>query len=157
MPRTLRPERYPIEFFELALQAWRSHAPLEVPCDSPSAAVGLRTKFYFFFRALDARSDEGPEPLARALASAQRLPPTAVHDPGWETRAASDLLAAAADIGFEINGSTLILVPKSQSKYAKIIRRALDAHRGTSAEDSVRRLNEILATPEPQPPEGETK
>lgn len=144
MPRSRKPERYPPEYFQLARVAWRSNEPLAVPCDSPQEALGLRTKIYAFFAALDEVGAKSPEALASRLIAARRmaaLPGESEH--GWVTEAVKDLLAAAADIEVEVRGCDCVLVPKSHNRFAQRIRAALDAKQ-PDAQGSLERLQNAL-------------
>lgn len=146
MPRTRKPERYPPEFFEAALAAQRAGG-LEIPADSVAEAFGLRTKFYAFFAALDSQADAGPAALSRRLVAAQRIP----EAPGegssaWALSCASDLLAAAANLEASVETVPtvrLVLTPKSNNKFARMIRAALDAKQ-PSVEDSLARLRGLV-------------
>lgn len=144
MPRSRKPERYPPEYFQLARVAWRAQEPLAIPCESPQEALGLRTKIYAFFAALDAVAEKGPEALAARLISARRmaaLPGESEH--GWVLEAVKDLLAAASDIEIEVRGSDCILLPKSHNRFAQRIRAALDAKQPDAA-GSLERLRNVL-------------
>lgn len=149
MPRSRSPERYPPEFFEAVLVAQRApeDSPLVVPCASVSEAFSLRTKFYAFFRALEAAGAGDPAKLAARLESAGRL------GEGGE-RDARDLLLAAANIEPAVRGGgptdapglpELVLAKKSQNRFALRIRAALDSQR-PSADESYARLQGLLKT-----------
>lgn len=148
MPRSKKPERYPAEFTDLAITAFREGA-IRIPVGTVSEAFGLRTKLYAFFAALDAQIDSGPTALARRLIAARRIEvaPGEDHTSTWALERARDLLAAAADLEVSVEGvpSPAVLVArKEQNRFATYVRDALQASRQTSQDTAENSLQRVL-------------
>lgn len=150
MPRSKKPERYPAEFADLAVTAFRQ-GEVHVPVSTPSEAFGLRTKLYAFFAAIDAQIDSGPKALAARLVAARRieLAPGETPASDWVIERARDLLAAAADLEVTVvmnPGPGVLVQRKENNKFATYVRTALEASRnpGDSHQESLQRvLNQI--------------
>lgn len=148
MARTRKPERYAPEFFELTLAIARE-GRVEIPCATLPEALGLRTKLYAFWSALDgaASGPEGLSALAKRLVAAQRLPATLSEAESSQVlEAVSELLAGAAnaEAGARLSGDgipRLVIESKSTNRFARLVRAALDARKpGSGVEASLARL-----------------
>lgn len=156
MPRSRKPERYPAEFADLSISAFRA-GEVRIPTTTLSEAFGLRTKLYAYWAAVDEQIHFGPEALARRLVAARRIELAPGEDAAapWVIERCRDLIAAAADLEATVQTlpPSLLVARKENNRFTKLIRSALEASRepGDTAGESLARLLELTK------PEGEGK